>query len=983
MVGAVSEERVKPTVKKDSLSYSWLVKVAKEHALTLNLKQEEKQQQISQSTRCNSDASVKEHTQPESPDETRQQSAVECTTDQNTYFESVKPNNIKKHQTVDSTSQHDQQTPEQTKCNTEISLASDVANSSIKETQYEEYSQVSPMSFFDHSSSSNNIYPQKHEGSFTEKKRKQNGNKRQHNILNIHSCPTMFEDQDRLWEGMLPSTKQISQNMPQANYYHSTSRTILVRPLDKQHSNMENGGVRDVLFNSNNGNQQSHNSHNPNNYQKSTRKNIILNGKTHVQQSSNFYDDNRQRQDYSQQPPSRAVLSNEKHLRSPRKNAQITANESNERTFFSTPPLSLHDEKSHYTFEKVPQFYQNRFPKHPSSNINQDDINSLQYLIESDVKVEEIPVNHHSQPPKTRTTSTSSGSGDEERFTNDSIVFTNSSYNEDHSEKNERTDILNSSSSSPHQISFEKNQTNEHQVQQFQSFDSKSKPQEKGIPVMTVQTDVVVQSSSQKKPSRAPADIEWRQASDHCQQQQQQRLSHLSLYNQDPLPRFERSPIEKKEHDLVQHHQQDILPKTYTRLPHSLRLQDKRYQTQTATSQKQIQPLFQINKSQTNSSQTGSVFSKYSTKNNHNHINHSTSNHSQQTKDCQPKFDHSEHQENSRPPRFREPGCCDEPSSSPNDFSDSTGNDGVLRTCNEQRDGMKISIKQKMIEIEERMKKNGLISSLVDTHCHFDLLFDRLSINKITVTDYFDKEYKDLYPSNLKFEKAIQVYWRPNHLTRDNWDHYSKYLDDSRVYGTCGVHPHWSNKWQPSCADDIERCLKHPKVLGIGECGLDFGPKNNCDEKDQRRAFIAQLQIAAKFSKPLVIHSRGAYELTFNLMKKYLPKNHKIHLHCFCGRLEDANMFINYFTELKLGFTPLISTNRGADIRAVIKDLDLNRLLSETDSPYFVPEELSGIKYAHPIFVYNVIEVIAQEKQLSIEDVAQQLRENVRVVYGI
>ncbi|CAF1636965.1 unnamed protein product, partial [Didymodactylos carnosus] len=56
-----------------------------------------------------------------------------------------------------------------------------------------------------------------------------------------------------------------------------------------------------------------------------------------------------------------------------------------------------------------------------------------------------------------------------------------------------------------------------------------------------------------------------------------------------------------------------------------------------------------------------------------------------------------------------------------------------------------------------------------------------------------------------------------------NWSHYSKYLDDPRVYGTCGIHPHWSNKWHPSCADFIERCLQHPKILGIGECGLDFG----------------------------------------------------------------------------------------------------------------------------------------------------------------
>ncbi len=50
-------------------------------------------------------------------------------------------------------------------------------------------------------------------------------------------------------------------------------------------------------------------------------------------------------------------------------------------------------------------------------------------------------------------------------------------------------------------------------------------------------------------------------------------------------------------------------------------------------------------------------------------------------------------------------------------------------------------------------------------------------------------------------------------------------MDDERVYGSCGIHPHWSSAWNETCAEDIERCLQHPKVVAIGEIGLDFGPK--------------------------------------------------------------------------------------------------------------------------------------------------------------
>ncbi len=56
-----------------------------------------------------------------------------------------------------------------------------------------------------------------------------------------------------------------------------------------------------------------------------------------------------------------------------------------------------------------------------------------------------------------------------------------------------------------------------------------------------------------------------------------------------------------------------------------------------------------------------------------------------------------------------------------------------------------------------------------------------------------------------------------------NW--YSKYLDEERVYGSCGIHPHWSSAWTETSTADIERCLQHPKIIAIGEIGLDFGPK--------------------------------------------------------------------------------------------------------------------------------------------------------------
>ncbi|CAF1016011.1 unnamed protein product [Rotaria sordida] len=294
-------------------------------------------------------------------------------------------------------------------------------------------------------------------------------------------------------------------------------------------------------------------------------------------------------------------------------------------------------------------------------------------------------------------------------------------------------------------------------------------------------------------------------------------------------------------------------------------------------------------------------------------------------------------------------------------------------------------IREIMINVSKRLiQENDSITKIpiVDTHCHFDLIFDRLRIKHNNLKKYFN-DYNEYYPSGLSFELAIQVFWRPKHLTENNWiNWYSSYLDDERVYGSCGIHPHWSSAWNETSIDDIERCLKHPKIVAIGEIGLDFGPKNECLIHEQRRAFEAQLKLAAKWLKPIVIHSRDAYQETFQLMRQYLEPDHKIHLHCFVGTMNDVELFTSYFTEIKFGFTPIIT--RTNFLHTTIQQLELTQILSETDSPYFTPEELSTLsRCAHPGMVYSVVETIAQLRHLPVMDVACQLRENARHIYGV
>ena len=154
-----------------------------------------------------------------------------------------------------------------------------------------------------------------------------------------------------------------------------------------------------------------------------------------------------------------------------------------------------------------------------------------------------------------------------------------------------------------------------------------------------------------------------------------------------------------------------------------------------------------------------------------------------------------------------------------------------------------------------------------------------------------------------------------------------------------------------------------------------------------------------KWCKPIVIHSRNAYAKTFEVMKQILQMNHPIHLHCFLGTMDDVQLFTSYFTNIKFGFTPLIT--RGNVMHAVLQQLHLTQILSETDSPYFVPEEVTsldsiskrfiGISFqlsrhsrtGHPGMVYSVVETIGQLRRISVVEVARQLKENAYSIYGI
>lgn len=185
--------------------------------------------------------------------------------------------------------------------------------------------------------------------------------------------------------------------------------------------------------------------------------------------------------------------------------------------------------------------------------------------------------------------------------------------------------------------------------------------------------------------------------------------------------------------------------------------------------------------------------------------------------------------------------------------------------------------------------------------------------------------------------------------------------------------------------------LKSKKVVGIGECGLDY---YRCDEESiakQKQAFIAQIELANEFNKPLMLHirnnpedkSRNAYADVLDILKQFSPipgigERPRGDVHFFAGNLEDAKNFLDFgFT---LSFTGVITFTKDYD--EVIKNTPLDMIMTETDSPYVTPAPYRG-KRNEPSYVAEVVKKIAEIKNLPEEKVAEAIMANAKRVFGI
>ena len=245
---------------------------------------------------------------------------------------------------------------------------------------------------------------------------------------------------------------------------------------------------------------------------------------------------------------------------------------------------------------------------------------------------------------------------------------------------------------------------------------------------------------------------------------------------------------------------------------------------------------------------------------------------------------------------------------------------------------------------------------LIDTHCHLSYEYynnlDELikNMNGIMIASGCDDK------TNKEVLELVQKY--PN------------------VYGTLGIHPSEIDSITSESFEIIEKNINNPKIVAIGEIGLDYyWVKDN--KEQQKEIFIKQLDLAQKYNKPVVIHTRESIQDAYDILKNYKLKGT---IHCFSSSLEMAKEFIKL--GYKIGVGGVITFKNSVKLQEIVKELDLKDILIETDSPYLTPEPYRG-KRNKPEFVYFVAKKISELKNIDLEKVIEITGNNATLEFDL
>uniref|UniRef100_A0A3Q3XN43 Uncharacterized protein n=1 Tax=Mola mola TaxID=94237 RepID=A0A3Q3XN43_MOLML len=267
----------------------------------------------------------------------------------------------------------------------------------------------------------------------------------------------------------------------------------------------------------------------------------------------------------------------------------------------------------------------------------------------------------------------------------------------------------------------------------------------------------------------------------------------------------------------------------------------------------------------------------------------------------------------------------------------------------------------------------------IDTHCHLDMLYGKLGFRETF------SSFRELYQSSFppQFRGCITDFCNPRVMVKEAlWE---GLLAEDMVWGAFGCHPHFAKDYSNVYERDILMAMRHPKAVAFGEMGLDYSHKNSTSASKQKEVFERQLHLAVAMQKPLVIHCRDADDDLMEIMRKCVPREYKIHRHCFTNSYRVIEPFLAEFPNLYVGFTALITYFRATEARDALCHVPLDRIVLETDAPYFLPRQVNKAvcQFSHPGMGIFTLQELSLLKGEDMQTVLATIRDNTTKLYGV
>ncbi len=268
---------------------------------------------------------------------------------------------------------------------------------------------------------------------------------------------------------------------------------------------------------------------------------------------------------------------------------------------------------------------------------------------------------------------------------------------------------------------------------------------------------------------------------------------------------------------------------------------------------------------------------------------------------------------------------------------------------------------------------------MIDAHCHLNFHSFKTDYDEV-IKRAFDAGVKAIINVGTKIDSSQNAI-----ALAQKYD-----SPAGNLYAIVGVHPHHADKLEENWLEELEKLTKHPKVVAIGEIGMDFySYKSNAivDPKLQKEVFIKQLELSSKLKLPVQIHNRHAGKEIIEILQEYKSSLLEIPgmFHCFSGdiaflkKVLDLGFYVGFDGNITYG---ALAPGETTPLKELVQYAPVDRIVTETDSPFLTPEPHRGSRNM-PEYVIIVANFIARIKGLSFEQVADQTTKNSYHIFNL